>query len=169
MELPTIVEHLNALVPNPNIYIGGSYALQNCYGLLNHRKPNDIDVIIYRFTQEQLDWLWKHFFLSVEGVHYTKHDKYINLNNDKNIFYIQAFNCEQAVKINFITYRKSRHFNASTVYRGIPVLPLKAIIDAKLDYGRDKDKADILAIMLELNNLTNLHLPLYEPKSTKNN
>ena len=60
----------------------------------------------------------------------------------------------------FIIYKGPIPFKKIyTSWNGISVVPLKAILDAKLEYNRPKDKADLLDIMMELNTPRETHLP----------
>lgn len=167
MELHKIIEKLENLKTciggSPVIYLGGSYALKHVYNVLK-RDTEDIDVIIYDFNQKQLDWILDHFNVDLN------HPYPIRLDADSSVFYITAIFDDKKVKINFITYKSFIPLNSYAFFQTIPVVPLKAILDAKLEYNRPKDKADLLDIMMELNNPTDTHLPkdcASRPKSVK--
>jgi hypothetical protein len=166
MELHKIISKLNKLTDSvgiEKIFIGGSYALKHVYNVLQ-RDTEDIDVIIYDFNQKQLDWILDHFNVDLN------HPYPIRIDADSSVFYINAIFDDKKVKINFITYKSFVQLNSYAFFQTIPVVPLKAILDAKLEYNRPKDKADLLDIMMELNNPTDSHLPkdcISRPKSVK--
>jgi hypothetical protein len=169
MEIEKIVKKLTALGTSKlkhNVLIGGSFALKHIYEVLK-RDTEDIDIIIYNFNKEQLDWIEECFEVTTVGSHYTSH----LLLQEKSVLYITALLDGVAVKLNFIIYKDPIPFKKIyTSWNNISVVPLKAILDAKLEYNRPKDKADLLDIMMELNNPTDSHLPkdcISRPKSVK--
>jgi hypothetical protein len=161
MELTKIIKKLESLSSagvnnSPKIFIGGSYALKNVYNVTK-KEPGDIDVIIYNFNEKQLDWIKEHFDINYCGDYGTT---WLDLDKNKNTFYIQAFLDRKSVTVNFITYKDYTHLNYYAItFNSIPVVPLKAIIDAKLEYNRPKDKADLLDIIMELNTPRQTHSP----------
>jgi len=163
MELTKIIKKLETLAKDKttNIFIGGSYALKHYYGLLD-REPGDLDIIIYEFTKEQFDWLNEHFTVR-NNDHSNIYDD-IDPANTCSIFYIDSLFNGEKKSINFIVYKDERRYYETssnstfpTMY-GIPVLSLKAIIDAKLEYNRNKDANDILKMINKIMTPTQKHL-----------
>lgn len=158
MEIQKIAKKLTALGTSRlkhNVLLGGSFALKHVYEVLK-RDTEDIDIIIYNFNKEQLDWIEDHFEVTTMKSHYTSH----LLLDEKGILYITALLDGVAVKLNFITYKGPIPFKKIyTSWDDISVVPLKSILDAKLEYNRPKDKADLLDIMMELNTPKETHLP----------
>jgi hypothetical protein len=159
MELKKIFHKLESfsVTTTHHVFLGGSYVLKHVYDVLK-RETEDIDIIIYGFSQRQLDWIRENF-----DIHY-KSESYgptTTADRDKDIFYIQALHKGKAVFINFITYKHFLYINSYAKYdNDLSVIPLKAILDAKLQYNRPKDKADLLDIMMELNTPRETHLPI---------
>jgi hypothetical protein len=157
MELQKIFKKLQALGGTNCVFLGGSYVLKHVYNVLQ-REPEDIDVIIYKFNQKQLDWIREHFDINYKNEGYGPN---VTADRDKDIFYIQALHERKPVVINVIAYKEFRWLGSYANYKNEhPVVPLKAILDAKLEYNRPKDKADLLDIILELSTPRNTHSPI---------
>jgi hypothetical protein len=152
MELTKIIEKLETLATRKGkIFLGGSYALKYFYDIFDHRPYGDIDVIVYNFNQAQFDWIKDHFEIDSNNDYVEN----IKSENKCSIFYFNALHKNRKEKINFIVYSddikfKWKYQHNSLKLEGLNVLPLKAIIDAKLEYSREKDKSDFFEMQKSL-------------------
>jgi hypothetical protein len=130
---------------------GGSYALKNVYGVLN-RPTDDIDIILttgcHSKNEEDsvkvfsiLEKLFPLDTITTQMECYSNAETYINAK-------VECVLDNEKVMVNFIMNKNFswKDWCSQVFYKGVRVIPLMRILEAKGGYNRDKDKLDLFSI-----------------------
>lgn len=134
-----ILNELSSLSPSENTKIGGSFAL-HLHGL-NFRAPQDLDIIVYKPTPEQVKFLQTlRIFASKDEYGYERVN---NIKIELNDLILNILVVERSITPILLRY------NHREIELSFAVVGANEIINAKKKYNRVKDLQDFILLKNE--------------------